>query len=205
MTLPSNQAGGSYAGFYRGSPAHQSTAVPTRTSSALQDLKELVEALGHSKFILVGHDWGAVASWRFAACHEVSTQSCAAQTGPVWTRSPRGAEPASWGGALAACHEVRTPLQAGIPDSGLECRRRPASGTARVGAARDHRRSTSLHRSCAEGAPATMFRPKVFCQWKSQGKTAAKPCRCIPDAGHAGVPGVHVGAAGAAVDQEPGR
>lgn len=77
-----------------GFATHQSTAVQTHTSSALQDLKELVEALGHSKFILVGHDWGAVASWRFAACHEVSTMNRArprlAQSGrvPLAGRSP---------------------------------------------------------------------------------------------------------------------
>lgn len=44
-----------------------------RIFEVIQDLKELIEALGHSKCILVAHDWGAVAAWRFAAYHPVGT------------------------------------------------------------------------------------------------------------------------------------
>lgn len=38
----------------------------------VQDLAELVPALGHKKCVLVGHDWGAAVAWAFAAQHAVS-------------------------------------------------------------------------------------------------------------------------------------
>ena len=42
-----------------------------RVFEIVQDIRELAEALGHPKFVLVAHDWGAVAAWQFAAYHQV--------------------------------------------------------------------------------------------------------------------------------------
>jgi pimeloyl-ACP methyl ester carboxylesterase len=41
-----------------------------RVFEIVQDMRELAEALGHPKFVLVAHDWGAVAAWQFAAYHQ---------------------------------------------------------------------------------------------------------------------------------------
>lgn len=45
-----------------------------RVFEIVQDIRELAEALGHPKFVLVAHDWGAVAAWQFAAYHQVHAQ-----------------------------------------------------------------------------------------------------------------------------------
>ena len=37
--------------------------------AAARDLEALVEALGHDRFVLVGHDWGAATAWTFALHH----------------------------------------------------------------------------------------------------------------------------------------
>jgi pimeloyl-ACP methyl ester carboxylesterase len=42
-----------------------------RVFEIVQDIRELAEALGHPRFVLVAHDWGAVAAWQFAAYHQV--------------------------------------------------------------------------------------------------------------------------------------
>src|SRR5271165_5152349 len=33
---------------------------------AVEDLRALVEDLGHERFVLVGHDWGSLVAWSFA-------------------------------------------------------------------------------------------------------------------------------------------
>jgi pimeloyl-ACP methyl ester carboxylesterase len=61
-----------------------------RLFEIVQDLKELVEALGHKRFILVGHDWGAVASWRFAAYHQDMLEALVCMSAPpgqLWTKN----------------------------------------------------------------------------------------------------------------------
>lgn len=35
----------------------------------IEDIRALAEHLGHEKFILVGHDWGGIVAWPFAATH----------------------------------------------------------------------------------------------------------------------------------------
>lgn len=40
-----------------------------RVSNMVQDIRELVTALGRKKFTLVAHDWGAVICWDFIAQH----------------------------------------------------------------------------------------------------------------------------------------
>jgi pimeloyl-ACP methyl ester carboxylesterase len=35
----------------------------------LEDIRALAEHLGHERFILVGHDWGGIVAWPFAATH----------------------------------------------------------------------------------------------------------------------------------------
>lgn len=35
----------------------------------VEDIRALVEHLGHTKFVLVGHDWGGVVAWAFALAH----------------------------------------------------------------------------------------------------------------------------------------
>ncbi|XP_058835206.1 epoxide hydrolase 1-like [Topomyia yanbarensis] len=42
---------------------------PYRVANMVQDLKELVDALGRKKIILVAHDWGAIIAWDFVAQH----------------------------------------------------------------------------------------------------------------------------------------
>lgn len=36
---------------------------------AVEDLRALVEHLGYSRFVLVGHDWGSLVAWSFALHH----------------------------------------------------------------------------------------------------------------------------------------
>jgi epoxide hydrolase 4 len=36
---------------------------------AVEDLRALVEHLGHEEFVLVGHDWGSLVAWSFALHH----------------------------------------------------------------------------------------------------------------------------------------
>jgi epoxide hydrolase 4 len=43
----------------------ESYAVPV----VVEDLRALAEKLGAQKFVLVGHDWGGVIAWAFAAAH----------------------------------------------------------------------------------------------------------------------------------------
>src|SRR5215469_9213015 len=40
-------------------------AVPT----IVEDVRALADKLGGGKFVLVGHDWGGVIAWAFAAAH----------------------------------------------------------------------------------------------------------------------------------------
>jgi epoxide hydrolase 4 len=40
---------------------------PYRVKHIVADVAGLVEQLGHERFTLVGHDWGGVVAWRFAA------------------------------------------------------------------------------------------------------------------------------------------
>mmetsp|Transcript_7462 Transcript_7462/g.22060 ORF Transcript_7462/g.22060 Transcript_7462/m.22060 type:complete len:356 (+) Transcript_7462:174-1241(+) len=42
---------------------------PYRMHELVQDLSELIPALGHKKCVLVSHDWGAAVSWAFAFQH----------------------------------------------------------------------------------------------------------------------------------------
>jgi epoxide hydrolase 4 len=37
--------------------------------AAARDLETLIEQLGHERFVLVGHDWGAATAWTFALHH----------------------------------------------------------------------------------------------------------------------------------------
>jgi epoxide hydrolase 4 len=40
-----------------------------RVSILVEDVRALAEKLGAKKFVLVGHDWGGVVAWAFAAAH----------------------------------------------------------------------------------------------------------------------------------------
>jgi pimeloyl-ACP methyl ester carboxylesterase len=40
-----------------------------RVGYLVEDLRALVEHLGHKKFVLVGHDWGGAVAWAFAIFH----------------------------------------------------------------------------------------------------------------------------------------
>jgi pimeloyl-ACP methyl ester carboxylesterase len=40
-----------------------------RMKYLVEDVRALAEDLGHSKFVLVGHDWGGVVAWAFAMAH----------------------------------------------------------------------------------------------------------------------------------------
>ena len=52
-----------------------------RLFEIVQDIKELITALGHEHCILVAHDWGAVAAWRFAAYHSVRVVKVSSASG----------------------------------------------------------------------------------------------------------------------------
>src|SRR5581483_10670610 len=40
-----------------------------RAQYMVEDLRALIEQLGHKKCILVGHDWGGLVAWVFALTH----------------------------------------------------------------------------------------------------------------------------------------
>ena len=42
-----------------------------RMHEMVEDLSELLPALGHDKCVLVSHDWGAAIAWSFATRHPV--------------------------------------------------------------------------------------------------------------------------------------
>ena len=75
-----------------------------RVFEIVQDIRELAEALGHPKFVLVAHDWGAVAAWQFAAYHQVRPLLSAPAEQLAKNVPCHSATPAV--SSAAACHQA---------------------------------------------------------------------------------------------------
>ena len=81
------------------------------------DVAGIAKALGHEKFIVIGHDWGCIAAWNTALLHE---DTCSAVMGlcvPFWRWGPEGLDLPGMDDKFWYARYFQTP---GVPEAELD-------------------------------------------------------------------------------------